>query len=154
MKKLLIAVFAGALMWSMSALAQDQSTSSTDSSKQASQASSSDQSSQSSMDKQDTKESKKEEKAEKKEAKAAEKGKSMSLTGWVKTEGDKTTFVNDKDKQSWTVSNPDKLQGEDGKHVKISAKLNEADHSLTVEKMKEMKASKQSGETQKQEAKQ
>ena len=40
---------------------------------------------------------KKVDKAEKKEAKAAEKGKAMSLTGWVKDQDGKTVFVNDKD---------------------------------------------------------
>src|SRR5476651_2075121 len=70
-------------------------------------------------------------KAENKEAKAAAKGKDISLTGWVKTDGGKTTFVNDKDKQSWDISNPDAVKGHDGHHVTIKAKLNETDHSLT-----------------------
>ena len=49
---------------------------------------------------------KKVDKAEKKEAKAAEKGKAMSLTGWVKDQDGKTVFVNDKDKQ-FAEGNPD-----------------------------------------------
>ena len=89
------------------------------------------------------KDNKKVAKAETKEAEAAEKGKSMKLTGWVKMEGDKTTFVNDKDKQTWNVSNGDMLKGHDGHHIKIKAKLDESNHSLTVVSMKMMRKSKQ-----------
>jgi hypothetical protein len=88
-------------------------------------------------------------KAEKSEAKAAAKGKDMSLTGWVKTDGGKTTFVNDKDKQSWDISNPDAVKGHDGHHVTVKAKLNEADHSLTVDSLKMMSKGKQAGDMQK-----
>ena len=93
-----------------------------------------------------TKADKKVAKAEKKEAKAAEKGKDMALTGWIRSEGDKTTFENDKDKQSWSISNPDAVKGHEGHHVKIKAKLNEADHSLNVDSLKMLRKSKQSGE--------
>jgi len=85
-------------------------------------------------------------KDEKKEAKAAEKGKEMHLTGWVKEEGGKTTFVNDKDKQSWDIANPDAVKGHEGHHVKVSAKLDEANHSITVDKLTMMKKSKQTDE--------
>jgi len=92
-------------------------------------------------------------KAEKKEAKAAEKGKSMSLTGWVKDQGGKTVFVNDKDKQAWNIANMDAVQGHEGHHVKITGKLNESDHSVNVEKLTMMRKAKQSGEEQKAEEK-
>lgn len=95
-----------------------------------------------------TKQDKKIAKAEKKEMKASEKGKAMHLTGWVKEEGDKTVFVNDKDKQSWTVSNPDVLKPHDGKHVKVTAKLDKADNSMTVDSVKDMRAGKQAKSTQ------
>lgn len=94
----------------------------------------------------ESKEQKKEAKAEQKEAKAADKGKAMRLTGWVRSEGDKTVFVNDKDKQSWNVSNPDLLKGHEGHHVHVKAVLNEADHSMNVEKVSMMRQAKQSGE--------
>ncbi len=90
-------------------------------------------------------------KAEAKENKAAEKGKSMRLTGWVKTEGDKVQFVNDKDKQTWDVSNGDILKAHDGHHVKVKAKLDEANHSMTVEKVKMMRKSKQTEQEKQQE---
>jgi hypothetical protein len=96
---------------------------------------------------------KKVDKAEKKEAKAAEKGKSMSLTGWVKDQDGKTVFVNDKDKQAWSIENMDAVKGHEGHHVKVKAKLNEADHSLNVEKLTMMSKAKQSAEEKKNEEK-
>jgi hypothetical protein len=96
---------------------------------------------------------KKVDKAEKKEAKAAEKGKSISLTGWVKEQDGKTTFVNDKDKQTWNIANPDAVKGHEGHHVQIKAKLNETDHSLNVEKLSMLRKGKQAGEEQKAEEK-
>ena len=96
---------------------------------------------------------KKTDKAEKKEAKAAEKGKSMSLTGWVKEQDGKTVFINDKDKQAWNISNMDAVKGHEGHHVKIKAKLNEGDHSVNVEKLSMLRKGKQTGEEQKEEKK-
>ena len=81
-------------------------------------------------------------KAEKKEAKAAAKGKAMRLTGWVKEEGGKDVFVNDKDKQTWDISNQDAVKGHEGHHVKVKAKLDESNHSITVDKLTMMKKSK------------
>ncbi|HTK96297.1 MAG TPA: hypothetical protein VL382_11740 [Terriglobales bacterium] len=92
-------------------------------------------------------------KAEKKEEKAAAKGKSMRLTGWVKTEGDKVTFVNDKDKQSWDVSNADMVKGHDGHHVKVKAKLDETSHSMTIQDVKMLRKSKQTAQEQNEEKK-
>jgi len=92
---------------------------------------------------------KKVQKAEKKEANAAQKGKDMSLTGWVRDQGGKTVFENDKDKQSWDISNPDAVKGHEGHHVKVKAKLDESNHSLTVDKLSMLRKSKQSGEEQK-----
>jgi hypothetical protein len=118
MKKIYAAVFTFVLSFTLLGFAQD--TSSTSSSTDKSVA-----------------------KAEKKEAKTAAKGKDMKLTGWVKEEGGKTVFVNDKDKQSWDISNPDAVKGHEGHHVKVSAKLDEANHSITVDKLSMMKKSKQ-----------
>ncbi len=92
-------------------------------------------------------------KAEAKENKAAEKGKSMRLTGWVKTEGDKVQFVNDKDKQTWDVSNGDILKAHDGHHVKVKAKLDETNHSLTIQDVKMLRKGKQTKQEEKAESK-
>jgi hypothetical protein len=86
---------------------------------------------------------------EKKEVAAAEKGKSMTLTGWVKDEGGKTVFENDKDKQSWDIANADTVKGHEGHHVKVKAKLDEANHSVTVDKLTMLRKGKQSAEGQK-----
>jgi hypothetical protein len=92
-------------------------------------------------------------KAEKKEAKAAEKGKSMSLTGWIKDQDGKTMFINDKDKQAWNISNMDAVKGHEGHHVKVKAKLNEGDHSVNVEKLSMLRKSKQTAEEKQKEEK-
>jgi hypothetical protein len=91
--------------------------------------------------------SKKVQKAEKKEAKAAQKGKDMTLTGWVREMNGKTVFVNDKDKQDWDISNMDAVKGHEGHHVKVKAKLDEANHSLTVDKLTMMRKGKQTAKT-------
>ena len=119
MKKLYAAVFTFVLGFSLLGLAQDASSGTSAST------------------------DKKVAKAEKKEAKAAEKGKDMSLTGWVKEEGGKDVFVNDKDKQTWEISNQDAVKGHEGHHVKVKAKLDESSHSLTVDKLTMMEAKKQ-----------
>jgi len=85
-------------------------------------------------------------KAEKREAKAADKGKDISLTGWVKEEGGKTVFVNDKDQQNWDIYNQDAVKGHEGHHVKVKAKLDESNHSMNVDKLTMLKKSKQSVE--------
>ncbi len=92
------------------------------------------------------KQAKKTEKAQQKEAKTAAKGKTASLTGWIKTEGDKTTFTNDKDKQDWTVKNADTAKSHDGKHVKVTARLNEGDQSMEIQKISDMREGKQTKE--------
>ncbi len=102
-------------------------------------------------EKKEAKQQKKIEKAEKKEAKAAEKGKTLRLTGWVKSENGKTVFVNDKDKQSWDIANQDAVQGHEGHHVKVRAKLDEANHSMTIEKVSMLRKGKQTKEVQQQE---
>jgi hypothetical protein len=45
----------------------------------------------------------------------------MTLKGTVKADGDKYTFVNDKDGKSWDVMNPETLKGHEGHHVELSA---------------------------------
>jgi hypothetical protein len=47
----------------------------------------------------------------------------MTLKGTVKADGDKYTFVNDKDGKSWEVMNPEELKGHEGHHVQLSAQV-------------------------------
>ena len=60
-----------------------------------------------------------------------------------------TNFVNDKDKDTWSISNPDAVKGHEGHHVKIKALLNEGDHSVKVESLSMLSKGKQTGEMQK-----
>ncbi|SRR5579871_1094557 len=83
---------------------------------------------------------------EMKEANAGGKGKSMNLTGWVKEQDGKTVFINDKDKQGWNIENMDAVKGHEGHHVRVKAKLNESDHSVSVEKLTMLPKSKQAGD--------
>lgn len=53
--------------------------------------------------------------------KAAPAAPLKNIKGTVKTEGDKVTFVSDKDMKSWDVMNPEALKGHEGHHVQVSA---------------------------------
>ena len=88
-------------------------------------------------------------KAEKQEADASAQGKAMTLTGWVKTKSGKTVFVNDKDKQTWNVANPDVLKEHNGHHVEIKATLDTASKTINVDDVKMLRKGKQSAEVQK-----
>ena len=44
-----------------------------------------------------------------------------SLKGTIKADGDQYTFVDDKDKKSWEVMNPEALKGHEGHHVELKA---------------------------------
>jgi hypothetical protein len=80
---------------------------------------------------------------DKEQKEVSSKGKDMSLSGWVKDEDGKTVFINDKDKQAWSISNLDAVKGHEGHRVKVKAKLNEANHTLTIEKLTMMRNAKQ-----------
>jgi hypothetical protein len=53
--------------------------------------------------------------------KAAAPAPLKNIKGTVKFDGDKATFIADKDQKSWDVVNPDALKGHDGHHVIVSA---------------------------------
>ena len=68
----------------------------------------------------------------------------MTLKGTVKADGDKYTFVNDKDGKSWDVMNPEELKGHEGHHVQLSAHVysdKNAIHVMSVKMLKAMKSS-------------
>lgn len=46
-----------------------------------------------------------------------------SVKGTVKADGDKLTFVADKDQKAWDVMNPETLKGHEGHHVEVSAHI-------------------------------
>ena len=63
----------------------------------------------------------------------------MNLKGTVKTEGDKTVFVADKDGKSWDVMNPEELKGHDGHHVQLSAHVYADKNAIHVMSVKMLK---------------
>ena len=70
---------------------------------------------------------------------AAAKAPLMTLKGTVKAEGDKVTFVNDKDGKSWEVMNPEELKAHDGHHVQLSAHVYTDKNSIHVMSVKMLK---------------
>lgn len=60
----------------------------------------------------------------------------MTLKGTVKLDGDKATFINDKDGKSWDVVNPEELKAHDGHHVELSAHVYADKNSIHVMSVK------------------
>jgi hypothetical protein len=63
----------------------------------------------------------------------------MTLKGTVKADGDKVTFVNDKDGKSWDVMNPEELKGHEGHHVQLSAHVYADKNSIHIMSVKMLK---------------
>jgi hypothetical protein len=63
----------------------------------------------------------------------------MTLKGTIKADGDKYTFVNDKDGKSWDVMNPEELKGHEGHHVQLSAHVYADKNSVHVMSVKMLK---------------
>ncbi|HLW86905.1 MAG TPA: hypothetical protein VKR57_00355 [Terriglobales bacterium] len=62
-----------------------------------------------------------------------------NIKGTIKFDGDKATFVADKDQKSWDVMNPEALKGHDGHHVEVSAHVyadKGAIHVMSVKMLK------------------
>jgi hypothetical protein len=64
----------------------------------------------------------------------------MTLKGTVNANGDKYTFVDDKDGKSWDVMNPEKLKGHEGHHVQLSAHVYTDKNSIHVMSVTMLKA--------------
>jgi hypothetical protein len=64
----------------------------------------------------------------------------MTLKGTIKADGDKYTFVNDKDGKSWDVKNPEALKGHEGHHVQLSAHVYADQNQIHVMSVKMLKA--------------
>jgi hypothetical protein len=71
----------------------------------------------------------------------------MTLKGTVKTEGDKTVFVNDKDGKSWDVMNPEELKGHEGHHVQLSAHVYADKNSIHIMSVKMLKGGSMSNDS-------
>jgi predicted lipoprotein with Yx(FWY)xxD motif len=63
----------------------------------------------------------------------------MTLKGTVKADGDKYSFVNDKDGKSWDVMNPEELKGHEGHHVQLSAHVYADKNSIHIMSVKMLK---------------
>jgi uncharacterized protein YbaA (DUF1428 family) len=74
-----------------------------------------------------------------------------TLKGTVKAEGDKVTFVSDKDKKSWDVVNPEALKSHEGHHVQVSAHVYADKDQIHVMNVKMLSASKMKDEGTKKE---
>jgi Cu/Ag efflux protein CusF len=64
-----------------------------------------------------------------------------SIKGTVKQDGDKITFVSDKDSKSWDVMNPETLKDHVGHHVKLSAHVYADKGAIHVMNVKMIKKS-------------
>jgi hypothetical protein len=71
----------------------------------------------------------------------------MTLKGTVKADGDKLTFVNDKDSKSWDVMNPEELKGHEGHHVQLSAHVYADKNSIHVMSVKMLKGGMKSDDS-------
>ena len=65
-----------------------------------------------------------------------------NIKGTIKADGDKLTFVSDKDKKSWDVVNPETLKGHEGHHVEVSAHVYADKDQIHVMSVKMLKAEK------------
>jgi hypothetical protein len=63
----------------------------------------------------------------------------MTLNGTIKADGDKYTFVNDKDSKSWDIMNPEAVKGHEGHHVQLSAHVYADKGSIHIMSVKMMK---------------
>ncbi len=62
-----------------------------------------------------------------------------NLKGTIKADGDKYTFVTDKDQKSWDIMNPEAVKGHEGHHVELSAHVYADKGSIHVMSVKMMK---------------
>jgi len=62
-----------------------------------------------------------------------------TLKGTIKADGDKYTFVNDKDNKSWDIMNPEAVKGHEGHHVELSAHVYADKNAIHVMSVKMMK---------------
>ena len=71
----------------------------------------------------------------------------MTLKGTIKTEGDKTVFVNDKDGKSWDIMNPEEVKGHEGHHVQLSAHVYAEKDSIHIMSVKMLKGGSMGSDT-------
>lgn len=62
-----------------------------------------------------------------------------TIKGTIKADGDKYTFVSDKDQKSWDIMNPEAVKGHEGHHVSLSAHVYADKNAIHVMKVAMMK---------------
>lgn len=62
-----------------------------------------------------------------------------NIKGTVKADGDKISFVADKDQKSWDVVNPEALKGHEGHHVLVNAHVYADKNAIHVMSVKMLK---------------
>jgi hypothetical protein len=80
-------------------------------------------------------------------AKPAASAPLMTLKGTIKADGDKYSFVNDKDGKSWDVKNPEALKGHEGHHVQLSAHVYADQMAIHVMSVKMLKGGAMSNDS-------
>ena len=58
-----------------------------------------------------------------------------TVRGMVHSDGDKRSFVDDKDGKSWSVDNPEFLKNHDGHHVELACQINTDNQQIHVVKV-------------------
>lgn len=61
-----------------------------------------------------------------------------TLKGTIKADGDKYSFVNDKDQKSWDIINPEAVKGHEGHHVQLKAHVYADKNQIHVMEVKMM----------------
>jgi hypothetical protein len=61
------------------------------------------------------------------------------IKGTIQAEGDKYTFVADKDKKSWDIMNPEAVKGHEGHHVELAAHVYKDKGAIHVMDVKMLK---------------
>lgn len=69
---------------------------------------------------------------------AAKTAKAASVMGTISADG--KAFVSDKDKKTWTISNPDAVKGHEGHHVVLKGHLKPDTNEVEVVSLKMAKA--------------
>ncbi len=140
MKRLATWLLAMAVGLSVSAFAQDSSSSQQDSSGAAAQSGSTGQSGTSASGTASGAQSGASSSDSSQGSSAAPKAKLAHLRGTIGQDG--STFTSDKDQKSWTIMNPEAVKGHEGHHVRLSAHVYPDKNQIHVMSVKMAKGSK------------
>jgi len=69
----------------------------------------------------------------------------VTMKGSLKADGEKYTFVNDKDGKTWNVINPEELKGHQGHHVEITGRIHPDKDGISIMSIKMLKGGEVEG---------